>query len=207
MDTHTESVEALCERVGFRAEPALVRLCRQRAGLDVSRPRIVGPVGPGTMMVSFTVCRGDVCERRREAFPLEIATKGDVLGAVPLRVCEMLHSALATPLTAAEVFALLVQPAALAAVLGLAFLWFCVSYPLPFTDALLALVGGRALGLWVWRAAFAAHLFEAAYAAHLCAQLRFGPMLAACHVALVALVGFPCLRWLLKMRVGSSTSI
>ena len=79
----SESVEALCERVGFRAEPALVRLCRQRAGLDVSRPRIVGPVGPGTMTVSFTVCRGDVCERRREAFPLEIATKGDVLGAVP----------------------------------------------------------------------------------------------------------------------------
>lgn len=86
---------------------------------------------------------------------------------------------------------LLAQPLAVAAVLGMgALAAICLGFP-----------SAPAALHWILVAACAAHVGEAAFALYIAAaELRLSLWAASRWAAVVALVGFPCLRWLLRLR-------
>ena len=100
------------------------------------------------------------------------------------------------PLADAQIVRLLLtQPLALAAMLGMGMLMaICLVSP----------AAPQALH-WLLIAACAAHALEALFALYIAmGELKLPPFAAARWAAVVLLVGFPCLRWLLRLRPQSA---
>lgn len=128
--------------------------------------------------VQFTLCQGEVCERKS----LRLA---NATGAPDGRLLKRLYT----------------QPLALLAVGGMALLMACIRVENTASDQILSLVGGRDTAQWILCAAFLAHAFEGFLALYICQQkLELGLAVSATWGFHVAVVGFPILRWVLKLQ-------
>jgi hypothetical protein len=129
--------------------------------------------------IAYTVCQGDLCERRK-------VKAGSGAGQPDGRL----------------VWRLLTQPIALAAIFGMALLAAITCFDAGATgDALLSLVGGRDNGRLILKYACYAHIGEGLVALVLSAgPLGFSPAAACRFWVLVTIVGFPILHHELALR-------
>lgn len=190
------STPADCDALSITYHAELVGLCRTHAArLGVSRVR-VQKVEHAALEVAYSYCgdKDGACRISLLRVPF----------APPLRnlsdLAEGMHalrqSALSPP-----VHLLLTQPLAWAAIGGMVALGGACWVEGPrVCDVLLMPVGGRASGKFIFACAVLAHAAEALFALSVCKQLRMGMRAAASWALLVLLVGFPCLRWVLRLR-------
>lgn len=173
--THSLAFGAAC-CIGMSAEQMVA--VWSEFGLGASHMKVSGAD------VVFTLCQGDMCERKSMRAPAAAT------GAPDMRLLGRLY----------------LQPLALLAVGGIALLTFCIYAESAATDQILALVGGRQIANWILGAALLAHMFEGCLAFYICLQkLKLGLVASAAWCAHVMIVGFPFLQWVLKLQKHASS--
>lgn len=129
--------------------------------------------------VAYTLCQGDVCERKTTA------VSANANGSLSLKLLGRLYF----------------QPIALLAVGGMLLLSLCLCVENSVTDQILALAGGREVGMYILVAAVVAHLLEGCFALYICTQkLRFSATVSLHWCTHVIVCGYPILQWVLKLQ-------
>ena len=174
---------AMTERDAQHLQAPLLAACWAADGFDIKRPQLAEAKNwPREVECSYIACDGDVCGQKTLKLRLHAGGK-----------LSLLPKGLASRL--------LTQPLALAVVVAMLTLGCSCAVPSAATDAIIALVGGRQIGTYIFAAAVLAHVAEAAYTFHVVTSKLRQPLGTALGWAvMVALVGFPITRRVLKLK-------